>query len=76
MGGMRSIFTGGLAGCLLAGTAWALPDQLSVTVTNPNTGAPRVLDMQRYNLRASNYHVRVYSDATNYTLLPRPRSRR
>ena len=66
MGGMRSIFTG----CLLASTAWALPDQLSVTVTNPNTGAPRVLDMQRYNLRASNYHVRVYSDATNYTLLP------
>jgi autotransporter-associated beta strand protein len=70
MGEMRLILMCGLAGCLLAGTALALPDQLSVTVTNPNTGAPRVLDLQRYNLRASNYHVRIYSDATNYTVLP------
>ena len=70
MGGMRGILISGLAGCLLTGAAWALPDQLSVTVTNPNTGTPRVFDLQRYNLRASNYHVRVYADATNYTLLP------
>lgn len=57
--------------CLFAGLrSWALPDNLSVTATNPWTAQPAVFNLQRYNLRATNYQVRIYSDATNYTLLP------
>ncbi len=50
--------------------AWALTDSITLTVTNTWTKAPVVFNLQRYNLRATNYQVRIYSDATTYTLLP------
>ncbi len=56
---------------LLAGTRlWGMSDNLSLTVTNTWTHLPVVFNLQRYNLRGTNYQVRVYSDVTNYTLLP------
>ena len=73
---MKKIFPNllglGFAGLLLlcGGRTWALPDTLSITVTNTWTKLPVAFNLQRYNLRATNYQVRIYSDATNYTLLP------
>ena len=49
---------------------WALPDSLTLAVTNTWTKQLVTFNLQRYNLRATNYQVRVYTDATNYTLLP------
>lgn len=49
---------------------FALPETVSLTATNPWTHQPAVFNLTRYNLRATNYSVRIYSDATNYTLLP------
>jgi autotransporter-associated beta strand protein len=62
----------GLAGLLLfsGGRAWALPDSLTLNVTNTWTKQPVSFNLQRYNLRATNYQVRIYSDPTNFTLLP------
>ena len=48
----------------------ALPDNLALTVTNTLTQQPVVFNLQRYNLRATNYQVRVYTDATNFTTIP------
>jgi len=57
--------------CALATVrALALTDSLTMTVTNTWTHQPVVLNLQRYNLRTTNYQVRVYSDASNYTILP------
>ena len=75
---MAKITQGMRAGWLLAGALlWqaatagaALPDQLTVAMTNTLTKQPVTVSLNRYNLRASNYQVRVYSDATNFTLLP------
>ena len=47
-----------------------MPDSLSLTVTNTWTKQPVIFNLQRYNLRATNFQVRIYSDATTYTLLP------
>jgi len=55
---------------LLVGSVYALPDALTLTVTNTWTLQPVTFNLQRYNLRATNYQVRIYSDATTYTLLP------
>ena len=55
---------------LLVGSVYALPDALTLTVTNAWTLQPVTFNLQRYNLRATNYQVRIYSDATTYTLLP------
>ena len=55
---------------LLGGRAWALPDSFPLTATNTWTKQPVVINLQRYNLRATNYQVRIFSDATTYTLLP------
>jgi autotransporter-associated beta strand protein len=52
------------------GQAWALNDSLTLTVTNSWTHLPVTINLQRYNLRATNYQVRIFSDATTYTLLP------
>ncbi len=51
-------------------SALALQDTMSLLVTNPLTQQPVVFTLQRYNLRATNFQVRVYSDATNYSLMP------
>jgi autotransporter-associated beta strand protein len=59
-----------LVGLSLAPQASGLPDFLSVAATNTVTRAPVTFALERYNLRSSNYQVRIYSDATNYTLLP------
>ena len=56
-----------LLGC---GRALALTDALTVTLTNTWTKLPETFNLQRYNLRGTNYQVRIFSDATNYTLLP------
>jgi autotransporter-associated beta strand protein len=50
--------------------AMALPDNLTLTVTNTWTKQPVTFNLLRYNLRGTNYQVRIFSDATNYTLLP------
>jgi autotransporter-associated beta strand protein len=55
---------------LAATSALALNDNLTLIVTNSWTKLPVTFNLQRYNLRATNYSVRVYSDATTYTLLP------
>ena len=34
------------------------------------TEQPVTFNLQRYNLRGTNYQVRVYTDATNYTVIP------
>ena len=49
---------------------WALPDTLTLRATNTWSQQPVTFNLQRYNLRATNYSVRIYSDATNFTLLP------
>ena len=54
---------------LLALNAFALPDNLSLSVTNPWTKSPVTLNLQRYSLRATNYQVRIYSDVSTYTVL-------
>jgi len=61
-----------LTGFLLfcGGQVWALSDTLSITATNTWTHQTVVFNLQRYNLRGTNYQVRIYSDATTYTLLP------
>ena len=67
----KCIPAGLIALILLAGArALALTDSLSITITNTWTKQPVVVNLQRYNLRATNYSVRIYSDPTNYTLLP------
>ena len=50
--------------------AWALPDTLTLRATNTWSQQPVTFNLQRYNLRATNFSVRIYSDATNFTLLP------
>ncbi len=57
---------------LLGGAAqlWALPDNLALPVTNTWTKQLVTFNLTRYNLRGTNYQVRVYTDATNYTTLP------
>ena len=57
-----------LFGC--TGRLWALNDSITLTATNTWSQQPVTFNLQRYNLRMTNYQVRVYSDATNYTLLP------
>ena len=42
-----------LAALLLAPQAAALPDHLSVVTTNPHTGAPATLELDRYRLSKS-----------------------
>ncbi len=60
-----------LLGLLLCSKSiWALPDNLTLTVNNTLTLQPVTFNLQRYNLRATNYQVRIYSNATNYTILP------
>ncbi len=63
----RLLLFGSLLG---AGRLWALPDNLSLTVTNTWTRQPVVFNLLRYNLRATNYQARVYTDATNFSTLP------
>jgi autotransporter-associated beta strand protein len=70
-------FPGGVARgvaflCLVlsAASARALPDSLSLVATNPWTHLQATFNLSRYNLRGTNYQVRVYSDATSYILLP------
>jgi autotransporter-associated beta strand protein len=64
----RTLLAAGLLFC--AAQAQALNDNLTLTVTNTWTKQPVTFNLQRYNLRGTNYQVRVYSDATTYTLLP------
>jgi len=50
-----------------------MPDHVDVTVTNPWTKQPVVLSLDRYNLRAPDWELRVYNDPvnpTNYLVLP------
>ena len=69
---LAKCFPACLAAVILLGgsRALALSDSLSLTVTNSWTKQPVVFNLQRYNLRATNYSVRIYTDATTYTLLP------
>jgi autotransporter-associated beta strand protein len=55
---------------LSAFDAFALSDNISLSVTNPWTKLPVTLNLQRYSLRATNYQVRIYSDVSTFTLLP------
>jgi hypothetical protein len=48
----------------------ALTDHLTVVTTNPHTGAPATLELDRYSLRAPNWEARIYSSPTTYTVLP------
>jgi len=48
----------------------ALPDHLTVVTTNPHTNAQVTLELDRYNLRAPGWHVRIYDSPTTYTVLP------
>jgi autotransporter-associated beta strand protein len=50
--------------------AWAIPDHITVPATNPWTQQSITFSLDRYNLRGTNYQVRLYTDQTNYTLLP------
>ena len=58
-----------LVALLAATRLWAMPDSFSITVTNPNTHAQAILNLERYNLRGTNFTVRVYTDATTWTAL-------
>src|SRR5262249_53943727 len=51
-------------------SAAALPDDINLVVTNTWTGLPVTFNLQRYNLRATNYQGRVFSDLSNYPVLP------
>jgi len=53
-----------------ANTTWALPDHLAVPATNLWTQQPVTFSLDRYSLRAANYQVRIYSDATNFAVIP------
>ena len=56
----KCIPAGLIALILLAGArALALTDSLSITITNTWTKQPVVVNLQRYNLRATNYSVRI-----------------
>ena len=59
-----------MAALLLAPPAPALTDHLTVVTTNPHTGAPATLELDRYSLRAPNWEARIYSSPTTYTVLP------
>ncbi|MCX6873514.1 MAG: Ig-like domain-containing protein [Verrucomicrobia bacterium] len=59
-----------LAALLLAPAASALTDHLTVVTTNPHTGTPATLELDRYSLRAPNWEARIYSSPTTYTVLP------
>ena len=56
--------------CLYAVRVWALPDHIAVPATNPWTQQVVTFSLDRYNLRATNYQVRIYSDATTFTVVP------
>ena len=57
-----------LAVLFIARHAAALPDHVDVTVNNPYTGKPVVLSLDRYNMRAADYQVRIYNKATKELL--------
>ena len=62
-----------LALLLLTGLAHAaLPDHMDLQVTNPLTGKPVIFELDRYNMRASNYfQVRLLPNTTtNCIVLP------
>jgi autotransporter-associated beta strand protein len=50
-------------------SALAIPDHITVPVTNQWTGQAATLSLDRYSLRGTNFAVRIYSSPTNYTLL-------
>ena len=59
-----------MAALLLAAPAPELPDHLTAVTSNPHTGAPATLELDRYSLRAPNWEARIYSSPTTYSVLP------
>jgi autotransporter-associated beta strand protein len=53
----------------LSFSALAIPDHITVPATNPWTGQAVTFSLDKYNLRATNYQVRVYSMPSTYTTL-------